>query len=67
MSGEKMPILKRAWDFLGSRGLSVFLFIAAITYSLIAYIFSLLVPQAWFELFQTLLPMLALYIAIFVN
>lgn len=67
MSSEKMPVLKRAWDLLGSRGLSVFLFITAITYSLIAYVFSLLVPQAWFELFQTLLPMLILYITFFIN
>ncbi len=67
MSSEKMSIFKKVWDLLGSRELSVFLFIAAITYSLIAYVFSLIVSQVWFDSFQTLLPMLVLYIAFFIN
>lgn len=62
---ENLP--KKIWDLLGSRELSIFIFITIVTYSLISYIFSLLVPQAWFETFQTLLPMATLYIAFFIN
>ena len=67
MSSENMTVFKRVWDLLGSRELSVLIFIAATTYSLISYVFSLLVTKTWFDSFQTLLPMLVLYIAFFVN
>lgn len=55
------------WDLLGSRELSLFIFIAVITYSLLSYVFSLLVPPTWFDSFQTLLPLLVLYVLFFVN
>lgn len=68
MSKEKnIRPLKKIWDWAGSRELSVFIFITAITYSVIAYVFSLLVPPMWFKFFQTLLPLTVLYIAFFVN
>lgn len=55
------------WDLLGSRELSVFIFIVIMVYSVIAYIFSLLVQPLWFDKFQKLLPLMVLYAAFFIN
>ena len=57
----------RVWDFLGSRKLSVFLFIAGITYVLILVVFSLFIPLPWVNSIARLLPFKVLYILFFVN
>jgi len=65
--GRQKGVAKRLWDRAGSRGLSLFIFITAITYSLISYVFALFVPKSWFDSFQTLLPMVVLYALFFMN
>lgn len=64
---RKKGLAKKLWDWAGSREFSIFIFIAAITYSLISYVFALLVPKSWFDIFQTLLPMTVLYVLFFIN
>ncbi|MCK4788653.1 MAG: cytochrome c biogenesis protein ResB [Desulfobacteraceae bacterium] len=58
---------KRVWNFLGSRNLSVFIFLMAITYSLLLIIFTLLVPPNWVDRISTLLPFKVLYLLFFIN
>lgn len=58
---------KRVWNFLGSRNLSVFIFVMAITYSLLLIVFTLLVPLPWVGRISTLLPFKVLYLLFFIN
>lgn len=55
------------WDFLGSRNLSVFIFVMGITYSLILVIFSLVVPAWWVGNIASLLPFKIFFIIFFIN
>lgn len=67
MDERQKGVAKKLWDWAGSRELSIFIFIAAITYSLVGYVFALLVSKSWFDIFQTLLPMTVLYVLFFIN
>lgn len=61
------PIYKRLWDFLGSRDLSVFVFVMGMTYFLILAIFGILVPLPGVTNISKLLPYKVLYILFFIN
>lgn len=58
---------KRAWDFLGSRDLSVFIFVMGLTYTLFLAIFGMAVPLPWVNNISKLLPFKVLYFLFFVN
>lgn len=58
---------RRVWDFLGSRDLSVFIFICALTYLLFLAIFAVVVPLPWVTSISKLLPFKVLYLLFFVN
>lgn len=60
-------IHKRLWDLLGSRELSVFIFVMAMVYFLILLIFSMVVPPPWVQSISKLLPYKVLYILFFLN
>lgn len=62
-----MKIIKKSWDFLGSRNLSVFIFIMGMVYYLLLYAFSLLVPDWWLLNLSKLLPYQVFYILFIVN
>lgn len=61
------PVYKRAWNFLGSRNLSVFIFIMGMTYTLFLVIFSMVVPLPWVANISRLLPFKVLYLLFFIN
>ncbi|MDT8316481.1 MAG: cytochrome c biogenesis protein ResB [bacterium] len=63
----KKSFTKTVWDSLGSRDLSVFIFIMGLTYLFVGYIFSTIVPPGWFDSFQSLLPLLVMYTLFFIN
>jgi hypothetical protein len=65
MKASLTPVL--GWDFLGSRDLSVFLFVMACTYSLILIIFATVVPTPWVNRIAWLLPFKVLYLLFFAN
>lgn len=60
-------VLKKAWDFLGSRDLSVFIFIMGLTYTLFLIIFGVFVSVPWVSNISRLLPFKVLYLLFFVN
>lgn len=64
---DKVAFKKRAWDFLGSRDFSVFVFVMALTYTLILVIFGAIVPSSWVDRIGSLLPFKVLYILFFIN
>ncbi len=66
MKGSGM-LLKKVWDFLGSRNLSVFIFVMATTYVLILFIFAFFIPVWWVDNIASLLPYKFLYLIFFVN
>lgn len=57
----------KLWDMLGSRNLSVYIFITALTYILFLVCFSAAVPAWWVSNISRLLPFKILYILFFVN
>lgn len=58
---------RRVWDFLGSREISVFIFIMGLTYTFFLIIFGLLVSTAWVNSISRLLPFKVLYLLFFLN
>lgn len=64
---NKDSFKKRLWDFLGSRDLSVFIFVMACTYSLILVIFATVIPTPWVNRIAWLLPFKVLYLLFFIN
>lgn len=58
---------KKIWDFLGSRDLSVFIFVMGCTYALILVIFGFFIPVPWVGRIATLLPFKVLYLLFFIN
>ncbi|MDH3973850.1 MAG: cytochrome c biogenesis protein ResB [Deltaproteobacteria bacterium] len=62
-----MKFIKKSWDFLGSRKLSVFIFVMAIVYYLLLYAFSLVVPDWWLANLSKLLPYKVLYLLFVIN
>lgn len=56
-----------SWDFLGSRKLSIFVFVMAMIYTLLLVVFSMLVPLPWVENISKLLPYKFLYLLFFIN
>lgn len=58
---------RRVWDFLGSRDLSVFIFIMGLTYTLFLAIFGIVVPLPWVSNISRLLPFKILYLLFFIN
>lgn len=65
--GKAMGIANKLWDFLGSRNLSVFIFIMGLTYVLFLVAFSFFVPAWWVTNISKLLPFKILYILFFIN
>ena len=63
----KKAVHKRLWDFLGSRNLSVFIFVMGMVYYLILLVFSMLVPLPWVHKISKLLPYQFLYLLFFLN
>lgn len=63
----KRPVYKRIWDFLGSRNLSVFIFVMGMTYFLMLAVFAIVVPLDWVTRIGNLLPYKVLYIIFFIN
>lgn len=63
----KKSLSKKIWDFLGSRDLSVFIFIMSLTYVLFLAIFGIMVPVVWVNNLARLLPFKVLYILFFIN
>lgn len=64
---EKKSSKKWLGDFLGSRDLSVFIFVMACTYALILAVFATAVPTPWVSRIAWLLPFKLLYLLFFVN
>lgn len=62
-----MKLIKRSWDFLGSRNLSVFIFVMGMVYYLLLYAFSLLVPDWWLNNLSKLLPYQVFYALFVIN
>lgn len=60
-------VLKKVWDFLGSRDLSVFIFIMGLTYTFFLIIFGMFVSVPWVSNISRLLPFKVLYILFFIN
>lgn len=60
-------LLKRIWDFMGSRNLSVFIFIMASVCFLVLFIFAFFIPAWWIDNIATLLPYKFLYCLFFIN
>lgn len=60
-------LFKRIWDFLGSRDLSVFIFVMGMTYFLVLIIFATVVPSPRVTAISKLLPYKVLYILFFIN
>lgn len=58
---------KKVWDFLGSRDLSVFIFVMGCTYALMLVIFGFFIPVPWVGRIATLLPFKVLYLMFFIN
>ncbi|MDO8446236.1 MAG: cytochrome c biogenesis protein ResB [Deltaproteobacteria bacterium] len=67
MEVDIRPIYKRIWDFLGSRDLSVFIFVMGMTYFLILAIFGIVAPLPSVTNISKLLPYKVLYILFFIN
>ena len=59
--------LKNFWNFLGSRNLSVFVFIMAMSYIFVLLIFAFLIPTWWVNNLAKLLPFQVLYVLFFIN
>lgn len=64
---DKGSFEKKVWDFLGSRDLSVFIFIMGLTYIFFLAIFGMFVPLPWVNNISRLLPFKALYLLFFIN
>lgn len=64
---KKISFKERLWDFLGSRNLSVFIFVMALTYTLILIVFAFIVPTQWVNRIAALLPFKILYLVFFIN
>lgn len=62
-----MDIINRIWSSLGSRGLSVFIFIMGLTCLLFLAVFGAIIPIWWVNSIATLLPFKVLYILFFIN
>lgn len=62
-----MGIANKLWDFLGSRNLSVYIFIMGLTYILFLAAFGAVVPAWWVNNISNLLPFKVLYILFFIN
>lgn len=60
-------ILRKLWDFAGSRNLAVFVLLMSITYVLVLFAFGLLVETRWLNVIAGLLPYKVLYALFFVN
>lgn len=58
---------RRLWDFLGSRDLSVYIFIMGLTYTLFLVVFGMIVPVPWVNNISKLLPFKVLYLVFFIN
>lgn len=68
MTGEhSKAFLRKLWDFLGSRDLSVFIFVMAVTYIVILAIFATVISTPWVNRISTLLPFKVLYLIFFIN
>lgn len=66
MKSENQPI-KKIWNFLGSRNLSVFIIITAVVHVLILFAFAFLIPLWWVEKIAGLLPYQFVSILFLVN
>lgn len=64
---HRIGIKERLWGLLGSRELSVFIFVMACTYALFLIIFATVVPLPWVNNIARLLPFKVLYLLFFVN
>lgn len=64
---HRIGIKEKLWDLLGSRELSVFIFVMACTYALVLIIFATAVPLPWVNNISRLLPFKVLYLLFFVN
>lgn len=64
---DNVVLKKRLWDFLGSRDLSVFIFVMGCTYALILVIFAAFIPTPWVNRIATLLPFKILYLLFLIN
>ncbi|MDH5720987.1 MAG: cytochrome c biogenesis protein ResB [Spirochaetia bacterium] len=60
-------ILRKFWDFLGSRNLSVVLFATAIMFVFILFIFAFLMPVMGVNKVAQIVPLQLLYIIFFIN
>lgn len=58
---------QKLWDILGSRDLSVVIFVASLTYTLFLVVFGMVVPLPWVNNISKLLPFKVLYLLFFVN
>ncbi|MDH5718010.1 MAG: cytochrome c biogenesis protein ResB [Spirochaetia bacterium] len=59
--------IQNIWNFLGSRNLSVIIFIVSMTYSFILFMFALVVPTWWVNTIAKLVPFHILYMLFFLN
>ena len=66
-NADKNLFVKKIWDFLGSRKLSVFIFVMACSYALILLVFAMIVPVSWVNRIGELLPFKVLYTLFFLN
>ena len=60
-------VIKKLWEFSGSRNLSVFIFIMGLTYISFLVVFSMAVPLPWVTNIANLLPFKILYILFLIN
>lgn len=65
MNSQQM--LKRSWQWAGSRELSVIILVMCLIYVLIPAIFSCLIPSKWLDIISGLLPYKVLYALFFIN
>lgn len=59
--------MTKIWNFLGSRDLSVFIFVMGLTYILFLVIFGAIIPVWWVNNIASLLPFKVLFTAFFIN